>query len=35
MSAFVVSAVADGGELLVAVLAQVGLLTGVGPHVNE
>lgn len=35
MSAFVVSAVSDSCELLVAVLAEVRLLAGVGAHVNE
>ena len=35
MASLVILAVADGGEALLAVLALVGLLTGVGSHVYE
>ena len=35
VASFMIFAVSNGGESLVADLADVGLLTGVGSHVNE
>lgn len=35
MTALVVLAIADGGEALLTVLALVGLLTSVGPHMYQ